>query len=548
MRRTRGPWMLAMTLIAGFAHAAEIVTWVDRNPVAIGESFQLVFEGETFSGQPDLSELTANFDILGQSRNSSVNIANGRSTRTTQWTFSLMPKHAGVFTVPSIAFGTQRSEAIQIKVMPAGRQLPGKQAELFLEAEVDPPNPYVQAQLIYTLRFYHRVNISAVKLEGPVVLNGEAVVERLGEYVTYAKQINGVRYGVIERRYSVVPQRSGPLVLGPARFQGRINTDGRDLFAFGSFGRAGALRRLDGEALTVDVRPVPGGASRPWLPARALTLSARWAEDPPRFVVGEPVTLTLVLEAEGLPATQLPQLSLTLPEGFKQYPDKAITTDERTQAGNTGRREQKIALIPTQAGRYTLPEIRLDWWNTRTDRRQSASVPARAILVALGTQAAVAPTAPGAVANAAAPGATANMWRWLALAFALAWITTAWLWWRQRRLPAAPKQPAEQARRRALLRRIAQACRTQDAATCKAALLALGKLRWPQRPPASLGALAQRTGGALANEIRALEAALYSPGIRWQGGTLSEHLGVLRDAPVTGPPAAPDVLQPLYPA
>ena len=59
----------------------------------------------------------------------------------------------------------------------------------------------------------------------------------------------------------------------------------------------------------------------------------------------------------------------------------------------------------SEAGRYTLPEIKLAWWNTRTNRAELAVLPARELVVS------PAPGAPGdeaieTAASQAAPSAT----------------------------------------------------------------------------------------------------------------------------------------------
>ena len=45
-----------------------------------------------------------------------------------------------------------------------------------------------------------------------------------------------------------------------------------------------------------------------------------------------------------------------------------------------GSRRDTVAIIPLAPGRFTLPEIKIDWWNTRTNQQESAILPARTLM------------------------------------------------------------------------------------------------------------------------------------------------------------------------
>ena len=71
--------------------------------------------------------------------------------------------------------------------------------------------------------------------------------------------------------------------------------------------------------------PQPAGsAGHDWLPAQNVTLQVSWQPDHGATHAGDPVTLHLHLNATGLLAAQLPDLSqlMSLPAGIKAYPDQ----------------------------------------------------------------------------------------------------------------------------------------------------------------------------------------------------------------------------------
>ncbi|HEX4024960.1 MAG TPA: hypothetical protein VHX52_09700 [Steroidobacteraceae bacterium] len=68
--------------------------------------------------------------------------------------------------------------------------------------------------------------------------------------------------------------------------------------------------RLHGDPIVLNVRPRPAGANTAyWLPATRVMLTSQWSPAPLRVHAGDPVTVQLHLQAQGLTAAQLPDLS-----------------------------------------------------------------------------------------------------------------------------------------------------------------------------------------------------------------------------------------------
>src|SRR5690606_11548154 len=112
-------------------------------------------------------------------------------------------------------------------------------------------------------------------------------------------EVGGRRYHVVERRYLLVPERSGRLHLPPARFRGR----GAGGFFDDLFGTDRNLA-AQAEAIVLQVRAQPAGAPQPWLPLHGLEL--RYRSVPERARVGEAVELVVEARARGATAAQFP--------------------------------------------------------------------------------------------------------------------------------------------------------------------------------------------------------------------------------------------------
>lgn len=538
-------WLSAILLLLFSTQSLAAVTaFVDRNPVALDESLTLTIESDG-SGSPDFSVLKSDFDLMGQSSNTSLQIINGQVSRKQQWQVGLMAKHAGEIQIPAFDVGGERSQPLTLTVVASK---PPQQAQeggdLFIEVSAAPQQLYVQQQLLYTVRLYFGVSMAdGNTLSEPKVTGGDAIVQKLGDNRQYQTTVNGRRYGVLEQQYAIYPQKSGPLTIEPLIFDGSVVEQGRGggLF-FDPFNQKTRHVRLRSKEVKLDVRAIPAGIVARWLPARSVQLLEQWSEDPPKFVVGEPVTRTLGVMADGLTAAQLPVIGAELPAGLKSYPDQPQLKDTKDANGITGLLQQKIALIPTQPGTLTLPAIELGWWNTEKSRFEVARLPARTVTVVAGsavaaplpdnatpqiqTQSATADQTTAAVVAAQVNGAAtaAGWWPWLSLLLGSAWLITLVAWWRLRRAPVT-QLPATTAAVPLSLRplelQLKKVCQQNNAAQSKAALLAWAKTRWPQQPPVSLPAIAKHCAPPLADAITALDRALYAGGdVEWRGALL----------------------------
>lgn len=560
--------VLAATVLVLFSAQlpAAVTAHVDRNPVALDESFTLTVESDGGSGKPDFSVLQRDFELMGQSSNSTVQIINGQMSRKQQWLVGLMAKQAGQFQIPAFDVGGEQSKPLPLTVVAAKQPQAQQNSDLFMEVSATPQQLYVQQQLLYTVRLYYSVNMaSGSTLSEPGISGANAVIEKLGDNRQYQTSVNGRRYGVLEQQYAIYPQKSGPLTIEPLTFEGNVVEQGRSNF-FDPFSQTTRTVRLRSKAVKLDVLPAPPGITTPWLPARSIQLLEQWSEDPPRFVVGEPVTRTLAVMAEGLTAAQLPNVGEAVPDGVKSYPDQPQLKDTKDANGITGLRQQKIALIPTAAGELTLPAIELHWWNVEKKQLEVARLPQRTVTVAPGSGVASAParqipaqsmvtdpTALAALAEVTSSTTTtaAGWWPWLSLLLGSAWLITLIAWWRQRRAPvvqaAVMTTAPGQQNLRPLEQQLKKAAQQNSAQQSQAALLAWARARWPQQPPVSLPAIARRCAPELAEVITALDRALYANGEGgWQGQPLWQAFERHRPAAEVVEKVTGAGLEPLY--
>lgn len=519
--------LFSMLLLCGvLAEAASLQATVDRNPITENDSVRLTLTANNYDNDlnPDLTAVRELFDVLSTSQSNQMSYINGRMNSSKQLHIILAPKQAGSLVIPSIKVGQLQSDPIVLQVVAAGSQSQsGGVADITLEADVDTSTPYLQQQVILTVRLTHAVDLAEGTLPNPEVDGAE--VYKLGDDKGFQTIQNGRRIGVIERRYALLPQQSGKITVPSILFRGQ--TQGRGGFGglFNTPFNQGRQLQARSKPITLEVKPQPQGNSGiAWLPAKSLTLSEQWSTEPPVFRVGEPITRTLTLQATGLSANQLPELTLQSQNGIKLYPDQPQLESSATEEGIVGSRIEKVAIVPTQSGTITLPAITISWWNSDTRQMSLAKLPARTIQVLPATNESEVSTTPTSTTdkNLATPITNnlsqANIWPWqlATLLFALAWLFTLWLWWNKKNTPAAPVTAT--LHHKASLKDVHKACRNNQPKQARDALLAWGKSSLPQHTVRSLVDLANQIHQTQAQQaLKELDAVIYKGEETWDG-------------------------------
>jgi hypothetical protein len=373
------------------------------------------------------------------------------------------------------------------------------------------------------VRLFFDVNLNSGSLPDPHPDGAD--VRKLGNDTDYEAERNGRRYHVIERRYALTPQRAGPLTIPSIEFQGEAVDPGNPNDPGGLLGQGGLFGNTspvtaDSSPTTVNAQAAPADwGTTTWLPARALTLKLEGLPGNDQAQVGQPVNLRMSIEAVGVPAEALPDLSLPAIDGATVYPDQSTNTTHDDGQWLTGHRERSFAIFPQRAGSLTIPAITLTWFNVQTGQKQVATIPEHTLTVLAAANGAPAPAASAAQASPSAspvtpavavpstgdqtppPSMLSTPWRWIAIGSLGLWALSALMfwWWRQRKSTALSAssihaEPTESSRssRHAFM----EAARGKDRGTQARRLLAWARSERPGLQ--NLGQLSQ----ALASEAQ----------------------------------------------
>ena len=546
--------MLCVLLCAAGLTTAQAATraWLERNEVAVGESVILNIESDEATATPDLSPLMADFALEGQSNNHSVQWINGRQQSKTTYAVTIAPKRAGSLTVPALQVGSQQTQPLALQV--SGAAAPSAadgSSGAFLETEVDDANPYVQQSVGVTMRLLYGVPLASGELD--LDTPEGASLQRIGEDVQSTREVNGRRYNVVERKFLLIPERSGTLTIPGPRFVGRGAGGWMDDFLGGNSREL----RANGAPKTLTVRAQPASAPQPWLPLRDLRM--RYVAAPQSLRAGEAAELVVEVIAEGATQAQMPEIPTPSISGAQVFAEPPQYDETFSGGSPQVKLTRRYSIVPNGAGKLTIPGIKLGWWDVRSSAAKTATLPDLDLEVAAGSGNFSANALPNATQGTTAVdvGAAAGegmripvrAWVWMAVVFSGLWLLTlVWAVWRRRAVAPARRMPAAQPGE-------SQTPPTHTMADLKRALDTgslddVGDvLRGMSTPPsADLDALLSHLDSATQRDaIEQLRRA------RWADGDGTQARSALREAFRNGPTwraaqkAAKQELPPLYP-
>ena len=547
----RALWLLLACLAMALPAQAGTRAWLDRNAVSLGEAVTLNIQTDQPGVAPDFRPLRADFDLGEPYRGAA-------GSDGTLFGIVMTPLREGVLEVPGLPVGGEYTAPLRLVVSAAATaaaSAPAARGEVFVETRVDDPAPYVQQSVGLTLRLYYATSLLSGELtqEAPE----GASLQRIGDDVQGSREIDGRRYRVLERRYLLVAEHSGPLELPPARFSGQ-GTGGffDDLFG------TGRSISVQADPLTLQVRAQPDGAPQPWLPLRSLGL--RYLAAPDQARAGEAVEIVVEAVAQGATAAQFPEIPVPRVDGAQVFPERAESTERFVDGSPQLTVLRRYAVVPLQPGRLRVAGPRMDWWDTGTSQARVAQLPdidlevSAAVAGAAGvaTAPAVVPAPPqatpaDAIALPSTDSSRGRFWPALALGLAGLWLLTlAGWWWSRRRGGRVPLRPQGAGRSPGAVSArpaLAELRRALDVAGLDEIATLLQHMADP--PAADLDEVIARL-----DDPRQRDALLAMRRARWAGeGDPASARAALRtafrDGPRWRPAAPPDAapLPPLYP-
>jgi hypothetical protein len=423
-----------LLLLPMLSFAQGITARADRSSVSLGGNIHLRVTLDNLQSRspPDFSPLERNFQIVNQQQSSVIRIINGQSNTSSIWDLTLSPLSVGAQTIPSLSVdssaGTVNTDPIPLMVK-AGAQAGASSSSAGNQVQVpgvsftvnaEKTNPYQDERVLLTYTLATNRSLRNIQL-GDLSVK-DAVVEKLGEPRLQNRRL---AHGNVEKTvvisFLVTPLKSGALEVPPLMVRAEApevshaapqnaedspfadddgGLSGQDVFAqvqkrmqnmMNQFGQNDAdfdlftpTRSIElmSKAIQLNVLAPVAGLT-PWLPASHLALNDSWSGT---AKVGEPISRTLVTEASGVSAAQLPGFEdqLHTNSWVKVYSDQPLRSEKLVTGEMVSTRKDTFTIVPQKEGELRLPAIQLVWWDTVNHTRRVATLPEKIFQVAPG--------------------------------------------------------------------------------------------------------------------------------------------------------------------
>lgn len=369
-----------------------------------GAVFYLNIEVKDIDGRPEIPQTIPGgkvmyFDHTGQS--SSMTSINGRVSQTMSntWVATVRANKEGEFTFGPISVAGVRSNQVHYVI---GRETQAAQTSssqqsasgrdgasdkpkfigkgdgnLFMRASISEGKIYEQQALVYTVKLYTTYDAikfigatSAPKFDGFVIEESKDVSKSLS-FETY----NGKSYATaVIAKYIIFPQMTGNLKIAGNTYT--VSVDQREYYQdpfWGSMSVSSPLQlNVTPNDLSVNVMPLPapkpadfsGGVGN-----FAITANLKQKE----FKTNQAASIVYTVTGSGnLKYVQLPDLESKFPSELEVY---TPSTNVKTEVGSSsvsGTATFTYSFIPLEEGRFTIPAVKLVYFNPQKGEYQTS--------------------------------------------------------------------------------------------------------------------------------------------------------------------------------
>lgn len=417
MRKIVFLWM-ALFATALCSYADDKVTFTASaapDVVAVGDQLRLSYTINTQKVKDFRVPSIKGFDVLmGPSRSYSRQNFNGNVTENLTYTYILLAKAEGEYTIPGATLSVGKdqylSNSVKIKVLPADQSSNAQGAgsgqggrssssssgtsisnnDLFITATLSKTNVYEQEAILLTYKIYTVVDLRGfdnVKLPDFKGFHSQEV-ELPNDRRWRLEHYKGRNYhSTIYRQFVLFPQQSGKLTIDAARFDASVEkmeevVDPFEAFFNGGGGSIQIKKTLMTPKLTVDVKSLPAGKPTDFSGGVGeFTISS--SINSTDVKTNDAITIKLVISGTGnLKLVSDPEVKF--PEDFEVYDPKVDNKFRLTNAGLSGNKVIEYLAIPRNAGTYKIPPIKFSYFDIKSRSYKTLTTEEYVVQVAKG--------------------------------------------------------------------------------------------------------------------------------------------------------------------
>jgi len=390
------------------AKADEPVAFQASGPsrVVLDKPFQVSFTVNAKGKDFRLPEIV-DFDILAgpfESHSSSMSISNGRRTSSVsyKYTYTLMPKRTGTFTIPSASISVKNqkytSNGLSVEVLPAETQQPSQQQNqggqqqtqqqsgnsisnenLFIRTIVSKTNVYEQEVILLTYRLYSTldiVNASAKKLPD---FKGFMKNDIEKEAQLTLENYNGRNYATADLYQTVLfPQRAGTVEVDKAEFEVIIRVENtnprRSIFDSFFDTYTNVSRSVTAPSVKFNINELPTTNKPMAFGGTVGNFKMNSSISAQEVKANEAVTMKITIEGAGN-MRMIKTPSVKFPESFEQYDPKVVNDFKTSTSGVNGNKMIEYLFIPRHSGDFEIPSVEFVYFDIQSKTYKTLRTP-----------------------------------------------------------------------------------------------------------------------------------------------------------------------------
>jgi len=358
--------------------ATQATASVSNNQVYLGDIFMLNVEVDDTGSeyQLDTDVLKDKFTVFLPSRGQKQMYINGEFKAQTTWQVRLQANKIGTFTIPSLKIGDVQTQAIKIQVIEPSAQQKSVQGDaIFIENSLNKSKIYLGQQVILDTKIYVSENISNADVLPPALDSVD--VERIDPKPQSQIIRNGIRYQVFSYQYKITPSIAKEMVIPSPLLTGQMN---RRVNQWQGQSAYQAIN-IRGNTVALTVKDIPSNFQGDWLVSDDVRIIENNDLHSKEYAVGDPITRSISLQVASISLDKMPQIKLNYNNSMRYYPDKDDLKQGEINNKLYTQRTITHAIIANKAGQLVLPEIKIPWWNSVTDKQEFATLPAQTLTI-----------------------------------------------------------------------------------------------------------------------------------------------------------------------
>ncbi len=371
------------------SYTQEIVfrTTLNKNRVALGETFQLTFTLENADGRKFTPPALDDFFVVGgPNQSSNMQFINGSMSRSMSFSYYLQPKKEGTFSIEpayiDVSGRNLKSNSVSVEVVKQGSagqgsNQGGKPATLedqiaenvFVMMVLDKNEVYQGEQVTATFKLYTRMQIGNVTFSKVPAFSGfwTQDLENV-QNIQFSKEVyKGVQFDVATlKKVALFPQRPGDLDVDAMELETvvRVQSKGRQRSMWDDFFATyqDVPFKMQSNKARVKVKALPNANKPNSFNGVVGAFNMDVKMDKTETNVDDPITLSIKISGDGN-IKMIEKPVFELPKDFDVFDPKTNESVTKRNNNVTGYKTFDFLLVPRRPGSFKVPSFSFSYFD-----------------------------------------------------------------------------------------------------------------------------------------------------------------------------------------